>query len=100
MPGFEGGTPEAPVTDQRAADEDRPQYGVDPGDIFFQAEIGEIPEGEGPDDEDITADDDRKQNKAKEDGHNSGGEAFEKEHAPVLVVRVGAPGGCCSWALD
>jgi hypothetical protein len=97
--GFEGGAAEDIESGEGAAGEDRPQYGVDPGAVLFQAQIREIPEGERPDNDDKNANDDQDKSEDEGDGHDAGGEAFVKEHSPVLVVRVGAPWGALSRAL-
>ena len=98
--GFEGAAPEDVVSGQRAASEKRPHYGLNPGAILFQSQIGEIPEGEGPDNDAINANGDQDQREDDEDSQDASGEAFKKEHAPVLARGIGAPGHTWSRALD
>ena len=96
----EGMAAEAPVSGERAAGKKRPHYGEGPGSVLFQPQTGEVPEGKGPDDDDITADEEHDYNEADENGHHSSREAFEHEHAPMLIGRAGALKGGSSPVFD
>jgi len=89
---LEGCSTEAPVSRQRSAGEDRPQYRVRPGVVVLRAKVRQIPKGKRPDDKHVDAYYGQHRSHANSNRQHARRQAFKQQHGPVLIGRVRLPG--------